>query len=339
MIIKDAIECFYQRVDLSHDDMTQLMRAIMSGEVPPVSIAAFLVGIQVKGPTVEEVAAAAAVMREFSTTVPVDRPERLIDTCGTGGDGTKTFNISTASAFVVAAGGGVVAKHGGRSVSSSSGSADVLEALGARLDLSPESVASCIEEVGIGFMFAPAHHSAMKFAAPVRRELGVKTLFNVLGPLTNPAGAKRQVMGVFDRRLLVQQARVLQRLGSTRAMIVHGENGLDEMSPSGLTHVAELRDDEVREYQVSLEALGVTPINLDDIKVADLGSAVRVFRGALSGAHRSGKTAVVLNAAASFYTLGMVENLDGGVALAAATIESGGAEEKMNEFIAFTRRD
>ncbi len=339
MIIKDAIECFYRRVDLSHDDMTTLMRAIMSGEVPPASMAAFLVGIQVKGPTVEEVAAAAAVMREFSTTVLVERPERLIDTCGTGGDGTKTFNISTASAFVVAAAGGAVAKHGGRSVSSSSGSADVLEALGARLDLPSESVTSCIEEVGIGFMFAPAHHAAMKFAAPVRRELGVKTLFNVLGPLTNPAGAKRQVMGVFDRRLLVQQAQVLQRLGSTRAMIVHGENGLDEVSPSGLTYVAELRDGTVREYQVSLEALGVTPIELDDIKVPDLEAAVRVFRGALSGGHSSGKTAVVLNAGASFYTLDMVTTLGEGVDLAVTTIESGGAEAKLNEFIAFTHRD
>ncbi|MDA0830795.1 MAG: anthranilate phosphoribosyltransferase [Proteobacteria bacterium] len=339
MIIKDAIECFYQRVDLSHDDMTQLMRAIMSGEVSPVLIAAFLVGIQVKGPTVEEVAAAAAVMREFSTTVPVDRPERLIDTCGTGGDGNKTFNISTASAFVVAAAGGFVAKHGGRSVSSSSGSADVLEALGARLDLSPESVASCIEDVGIGFMFAPAHHAAMKFAAPVRGEMGVRTLFNVLGPLTNPAGAKRQVMGVFDRRLLVQQAHVLKRLGSTCAMIVYGENGLDEMSPSGLTHVAELRDGAVREYQVSLEALGVAPVDLDDIKVADLAAAVRVFKGALSGDHEPAKAAVVLNAAASFYTLDMVTTLGEGVALAATTIESGGAQAKLNEFITFTHRD
>ena len=337
MIIQEAIECFYRRGDLSHEQMKIIMRAIMSGDVPPELTAAFLVGIQVKGPTVEEVSAATAVIREFSMSVNVERTGHLIDTCGTGGDGGKTFNISTASAFVVAAAGGRVAKHGGRSVTSSSGSADVLEALGARIDLEPEDVAECIESVGIGFMFAPAHHKAMRFAAPVRKALGVKTLFNIVGPLSNPAGARRQVMGVFDKNLLVQQALVLKRLGSERAMIVHGENGLDEISPSGLTHVAELRDGEVLEYQLSLKDMNVEPIDLDDIRVEGLEDAVSMFREALSGRFQPGKTALALNAGASLYVLDVVKSLVEGVSLAAEMIETGRAISKLDEFIAFTQ--
>mgnify|MGYP000988169174 FL=1 len=337
MIIQEAIECFYRRGDLSHEQMKIIMRAIMSGDVPPELTAAFLVGIQVKGPTVEEVSAATAVIREFSMSVNVERTDHLIDTCGTGGDGRKTFNISTASAFVVAAAGGRVAKHGGRSVTSSSGSADVLEALGARIDLEPEDVAGCIESVGIGFMFAPAHHKAMRFAAPVRKALGVKTLFNIVGPLSNPAGARRQVMGVFDKNLLVQQALVLKRLGSERAMIVHGENGLDEISPSGLTHVAELRDGEVLEYQLSLKDMNVEPIDLDDIRVEGLEDAVSMFREALSGRFQPGKTALALNAGASLYVLDVVKSLVEGVSLAAEMIETGRATSKLDEFIAFTQ--
>jgi len=337
MIIQEAIECFYRRGDLSHEQMKIIMRAIMSGDVPPELTAAFLVGIQVKGPTVEEVSAATAVIREFSMSVNVERADHLIDTCGTGGDGRKTFNISTASAFVVAAAGGRVAKHGGRSVTSSSGSADVLEALGARIDLEPEDVAGCIESVGIGFMFAPAHHKAMRFAAPVRKALGVKTLFNIVGPLSNPAGARRQVMGVFDKNLLVQQALVLKRLGSERAMIVHGDNGLDEISPSGLTHVAELRDGEVLEYQLSLKDMNVEPIDLDDIRVEGLEDAVSMFREALSGRFQPGKTALALNAGASLYVLDVVKSLVEGVSLAAEMIETGRATGKLDEFIAFTQ--
>jgi anthranilate phosphoribosyltransferase len=337
MTIQEAIECFYRRGDLSHDQMKIIMRAIMSGNVPPELTAAFLVGIQVKGPSVEEVSAATAVIREFSTSVTVERPDHIIDTCGTGGDGRKTFNISTASAFVVAAAGGRVAKHGGRSVTSSSGSADVLEALGARIDLNPEDVARCIESVGIGFMFAPAHHKAMRFAAPVRKALGVKTLFNVVGPLSNPAGAKRQVMGVFDKNLLVQQALVLKRLGSVRAMIVHGENGLDEISPSGSTYVAELRNSEVLEYQLSLKELHIEPIELDDIRVEGLEDAVSMFREALSGKFLAGKTALVLNAGASLYVLDVVTSLADGVILAAEMIENGRAINKLDEFITFTQ--
>jgi anthranilate phosphoribosyltransferase len=317
--------------------MKIIMRAIMSGDVPPELTAAFLVGIQVKGPSVEEVSAATAVIREFSMSVTVERPDHVIDTCGTGGDGRKTFNISTASAFVVAAAGGRVAKHGGRSVTSSSGSADVLEALGARIELTPEDVARCIESVGIGFMFAPAHHKAMRFAAPVRKALGVKTLFNVVGPLSNPAGARRQVMGVFDKNLLVQQALVLKRLGSVRAMIVHGENGLDEISPSGATYVAELRNSEVLEYQLSLKELHVEPIELDDIRVEGLEDAVSMFREALSGRFQPGKTALVLNAGASLYVLDVVTSLADGVSLAAEMIENGRAINKLDEFITFTQ--
>jgi anthranilate phosphoribosyltransferase len=337
MTIQEAIECFYRRGDLSHDQMKIIMRAIMSGDVPPELTAAFLVGIQVKGPSVEEVSAATAVIREFSMSVTVERPDHIIDTCGTGGDGRKTFNISTASAFVVAAAGGRVAKHGGRSVTSSSGSADVLEALGARIELTPDDVARCIESVGIGFMFAPAHHKAMRFAAPVRKALGVKTLFNVVGPLSNPAGARRQVMGVFDKNLLVQQALVLKRLGSVRAMIVHGENGLDEISPSGATYIAELRDGEVLEYQLSLKELHVEPIELDDIRVEGLEDAVSMFREALSGRFQPGKTALVLNAGASLYVLDVVTSLADGVILAAEMIESGRAIRKLDEFITFTQ--
>ena len=336
MTIQEAIEYFYRRGDLSHDQMKIIMRAIMSGDVPPELTAAFLVGIQVKGLTVEEVAAATAVIREFSMSVTVERTDHIIDTCGTGGDGRKTFNISTASAFVVAAAGGRVAKHGGRSVTSSSGSADVLEALGARIDLKPEAVARCIESVGIGFMFAPAHHKAMRFAAPVRKALGVKTLFNVVGPLSNPAGARRQVMGVYDKNLLVQQAAVLRRLGSVRAMIVHGENGLDEISPSGTTHVAELRDGGVLEYQLTLKDLDVKPIDLDDIRVEGLEDAVSMFREALSGKCQAAKTALMLNAGASLYVLDIVKSLVDGVSLAAEMIESGRASSKLEEFIAFT---
>ncbi|MEL0071128.1 MAG: anthranilate phosphoribosyltransferase, partial [Betaproteobacteria bacterium] len=220
--------------------MSHLMRKIMSGALPELQIAGFLTALQVKGLTVEEVHAAASVMREFSLKVSVNDTETLVDTCGTGGDGVKTFNISTAAAFVVAAAGGRVAKHGGRSVSSSSGSADVLEALGVNIALTPQQVAKCIDEEGVGFMFAPSHHTAMKYAGPVRKELGVRTIFNILGPLTNPADAKIQVMGVFDRSLLRLQAEVLKKFGSRRALIVRGDDGLDEISPVSNTSIAEL---------------------------------------------------------------------------------------------------
>ena len=336
MRIQDVVEQFFKGQDLSHDQMVEAMRLIMGGSVPPELIAGFLVGLQVKGYTVTEITAATEVMRELSSKVEVADKERLVDTCGTGGDGTKTFNISTAASFVVAAAGGRVAKHGGRSVSSSSGSADVLEALGARIDLEPAQISECLNEVGVGFMFAPAHHSAMRYAAPIRKKLGIKTLFNVLGPLTNPAGAKRQVMGVYDPALLVKQAEVLQNLGSTRAMIVCGDNGLDEISPSGVTHVAELHEGRISEYTVCIEDFGLAPVDLSSICVNGVDQAVKILRDSLSGEFEQGKTAVSLNAGAALYVLGLFESLQESVGLARSVIESGAALEKLEEFVAYS---
>ncbi len=336
MMIREVLGQFLKGQDLSHDQMVEAMRMIMGGRVPPELIAGFLVGLQVKGYTVTEMTAAAQVMRELSSKVEAADEEKLVDTCGTGGDGTKTFNISTAASFVVAAAGGRVAKHGGRSVSSSSGSADVLEALGARIDLEPAQISECLNEVGVGFMFAPAHHSAMRYAAPIRKKLGIKTLFNVLGPLTNPAGAKRQVMGVYDSALLVKQAEVLQNLGSTRAMIVCGDNGLDEISPSGVTHVAELHEGRISEYTVCIEDFGLAPVDLSSICVNGVDQAVKILRDSLSGEFEQGKTAVSLNAGAALYVLGLFESLQESVGLARSVIESGAALEKLEEFVAYS---
>ena len=336
MMIREVLEQFLNGQDLSHDQMVEAMRMIMGGSVPPELIAGFLVGLQFKGYTVTEMTAAAEVMRELSLKVEVVDREKLVDTCGTGGDGTKTFNISTAASFVVAAAGGRVAKHGGRSVSSSSGSADVLEALGARIDLEPEQVSECLNEVGVGFMFAPSHHSAMKHAAPVRKALGVKTLFNVLGPLTNPAGAKRQVMGVYDSALLVKQAQVLQKLGSSRAMIVCGDDGLDEISPSGVTHVAELQEGRISEYTVCVEDFGLAPVDLLSLRVDDVEQAVKMLSDSLSGEFEQGKTALSLNAGAALYVLGFRESLRESVGLARSVIESGAALAKLEEFVEYS---
>ena len=254
---QEALQRTIEHREIFPDEMLSIMRRIMSGEVTPVMIAALTVGLRVKKETVGEIAAAAQVMREFATKVPMAGDERLVDTCGTGGDAAHSFNISTAAAFVAAAAGAKVAKHGGRSVSSKSGSADVLEALGADINLSPENVARSIMETGVGFMFAPNHHSAMKHAGPVRKELGVRTIFNILGPLTNPAGAKNQVMGVFHPDLVGIQAHVLQRLGSRHVMIVHGLESLDEISVAGPTLIGELKDDTVREYQIKPADFGL----------------------------------------------------------------------------------
>src|SRR6187401_1396854 len=257
LTVQEALQRTIEHREIFHDEMLQLMRQIMSGEVSPVMIAALTVGLRVKKETIGEIAAAAQVMRELSTKVEVADSAGLVDIVGTGGDSAHTFNISTASMFVAAAAGARVAKHGNRSVSSKSGSADVLEALGANIQLSPQAVATCIEETGIGFMFAPNHHAAMKHAGPVRRELGVRTIFNILGPLTNPAGAKNQVMGVFHPDLVGIQAHVLQRLGSRHVMIVHGLESLDEISVAGPTLIGELKDDTVREYQIKPADFGL----------------------------------------------------------------------------------
>jgi anthranilate phosphoribosyltransferase len=323
--------------EIFREEMLALMRSIMTGEVPPTLIAAILIGLRVKKETIGEIAAAAEVMREFATRVPVDDTPNLIDTCGTGGDSAQSFNISTAAMFVAAGAGAKVAKHGGRSVSSKSGSADVLEALGANVNLTPAQVARTIEDSGIGFMFAPNHHSAMKYAAPVRKELGVKTLFNILGPLTNPAGARQQVLGVFHPDLVGIQARVLQRLGSRRVMVVHGVEGLDEIALSGATMIAELKDGEIREYTVSPADFGLRAADPAAIRVSNVDESKAMMLGALDNAETAARDIVALNAGASIYVAGLAPTLREGVALALQTIRSGAARRKVDEFVAATQ--
>ncbi|HEV7800288.1 MAG TPA: anthranilate phosphoribosyltransferase [Burkholderiales bacterium] len=323
--------------EIFREEMLALMRSIMTGEVPPTLIAAILIGLRVKKETIGEIAAAAEVMREFATRVPVDDTPDLIDTCGTGGDSAQSFNISTAAMFVAAAAGAKIAKHGGRSVSSKSGSADVLEALGANINLAPTQVARTIVQVGIGFMFAPNHHSAMKFAAPVRKELGVKTLFNILGPLTNPAGAKQQVMGVFHPDLVGILARVLQRLGSRRVMIVHGLDGLDEIALSGRTMVAELKGGEIREYTVTPQDFGLKTSDTAAIRVSNVDASKAMMLDALEDQDGPARDIVAVNAGASIYVAGRAGSLADGVQLALATIKSGAARRKVDEFVTCSR--
>jgi anthranilate phosphoribosyltransferase len=334
---QDALNRVIEHREIFREEMLSLMRAIMSGEVSPGLIAAILIGLRVKKETIGEIAAAAEVMREFATRVPVADEPQLIDTCGTGGDGAHTFNISTTAMFVAAAAGAKIAKHGGRSVSSTSGSADVLEALGANINLTPPQVGRTIGETGIGFMFAPNHHSAMKHAAPVRKELGVKTLFNILGPLTNPAGAKQQVMGVFHPDLVGIQARVLERLGSRRVIIVHGLEGLDEISVSGPTLVAELRDGRISEYTVTPEDFGLRRADASAVRVESVEESKAMMLGALENKPGAGRDIVALNAGASIYVAGIADSLRDGIAKAFAVLESGAARRKVDEFVASTR--
>lgn len=334
---QDALTRVIEHREIFRDEMLALMRRIMSGEVSPTLIAAILIGLRVKKETIGEIAAGAEVMREFATRVSVPDAPNLIDTCGTGGDAAHTFNISTAAMFVAAAAGARIAKHGGRSVSSKSGSADLLEALGANINLTPEQVAATIERTGVGFMFAPNHHSAMKYAAPVRRELGVKTLFNILGPLTNPAGARQQVMGVFHPDLVGIQARVLQRLGSRRVMIVHGLEGLDEISVRGPTLVAELKDDRIEEYTIEPGDFGLKPANAAAIRVAGVDESKAMVLAALENQDGAARDIVALNAGASIYVAGLTGTLADGVKKALETLKSGAARSKVDEFVACTR--
>jgi anthranilate phosphoribosyltransferase len=334
---QEALTRVIEHREIFHEEMLSLMRQIMSGEVSAPLIAAIVVGLRVKKETVGEIAAAATVMREFATKVEVADHANLVDTCGTGGDSAHTFNISTAAAFVASAAGAKVAKHGGRSVSSKSGSADVLEALGANIGLKPGQVARCIDELGAGFMFAPAHHGAMKHAAPVRKELGVRTIFNILGPLTNPAGARNQLMGVFHPDLVGIQARVLQRLGSRHAMIVHGADGLDEISISGETMIAELKDDHVREYLVRPEQFGVARAPLETIRAIDAGVAREMLVAAVGNEPGPARDIVALNAGAAIYVAGLAPSHEAGVARALEVMASGAAKRKLEEFVAFTR--
>jgi anthranilate phosphoribosyltransferase len=337
MTPQEALTRVIEHREIFREEMLSLMRSIMSGEVSPALIAAIITGLRVKKETIGEISAAAEVMREFATKVPVPDDPRLIDTCGTGGDGAHSFNISTAAMFVAAAAGAKIAKHGGRSVSSKSGSADVLEALGANINLEPEGVARSIAEVGVGFMFAPNHHRAMKHAAPVRKELGVKTIFNILGPLTNPAGARQQVMGVFHADLVGIQARVLQRLGSRRVIIVHGMEGLDEISISGPTAVGELKDGEIREYTVTPGDFGLPVYAETAIRVDGVEQSRAMLLAALENKEGAARDVVALNAGACIYVAGLAETLAGGVKLAQSVMASGAARRRLDTFVAFTR--
>ncbi len=337
MTPQDALKRLIEHREIFHEEMLSLMRQIMRGEVSPVMIGAILIGLLVKKETIGEIAAAAQVMREFATRVEVRDTTHLVDTCGTGGDAAHTFNISTAAAFVAAAAGAKVAKHGGRSVSSKSGSADVLEALGVNINLPPEQVARAIDEVGLGFMFAPNYHAAMKHAAPVRRELGVRTLFNILGPLTNPAGAPNQVMGVFHPDLTGIQAHVLQRLGSRRALIVHGREGLDELSISGETLVAELRDGEVREYVVSPEQFGLPTHDLRTLQVESVEESRDRVLKALDNQPGPERDIVALNAGAAIYAAGLTDSLADGVDRAREVMATGEPRRRLDALIAFGR--
>jgi len=334
---KQALERVIEHREIFREEMTALMRQIMTGEVSPTLIAAILIGLRVKKETVGEIAAAATVMRELSMKVPLDITQTLVDTCGTGGDGAHTFNISTAAMFVAAAAGARVAKHGGRASSSQSGSADVLEALGMTLNLTPAQVAICVEQAGVGFMFAPNHHSAMKHAAPVRRELGVRTMFNILGPLTNPAGAANQVMGVFHADLVGILARVLKELGSRNVMVVHGRDGLDELSISGDTFVGELRDGAVREYTVHPSDVGLPVHALDTLRVADVQASRDMLLAALDGSFAPARDIVLLNAGASLYVAGVADSLRDGVVRARTAVESGAARARLDTLVELTR--
>ncbi|MDW8470047.1 MAG: anthranilate phosphoribosyltransferase [Burkholderiales bacterium] len=336
--IAEAIQRTVEHREVFHDEMLQIMRQIMRGELTPAQIAGFIIGLRVKKETIGEIAAAAQVMREFATPVKVKNDRNLVDTCGTGGDAAHTFNISTAAAFVAAAAGARVAKHMGRAVSSSTGSAEVLEALGANIALSPEQVAQAIEKTGVGFMFAPAHHSAMKYAAPVSKELGVRTIFNILGPLTNPAGAKNQVMGVFHPDLVGIQVRVLQRLGSRHVMVVYGMDGLDEISISGPTMVGELVKGEIREYEIHPSQFGLELYDRRAIQVNTVEESKAMILAVLENQPGPALNIVLANAGAAIYVAGVAKSLEAGIARARRAIASGAARRKLEEFIAFTKR-
>ena len=334
----EALTRVIEHREIFHDEMLALMRRIMNGEMSPVMIAAIAIGLRVKKETIGEITAAATVMREFATPVPVLDRTHLVDIVGTGGDSSHTFNISTASVFVAAAAGARVAKHGGRSVSSTSGSADVMEALGAHINLAPDLVAACLQETGIGFMFAPNHHSSMKHAAPVRKELGVRTIFNILGPLTNPAGAPNQLLGVFHPDLVGIQVRVLQRLGSEHVMVVHGMNGMDEISLSGETSVGELKNGEVKEYIVHPSDFGLPVYDSRTLRVANQQESVACIRRALANEDGPIRDIVLLNAGAALYCADVVASIAEGVRRAREAVASGAALAKLSQFVAATNR-
>jgi anthranilate phosphoribosyltransferase len=339
MNIKQALNQLVNRIDLSTDEMIAVMREIMTGGATPAQIGGFLVALRMKGETIDEITGAATVMRELATPVAIDVPY-LVDTCGTGGDGANLFNVSTAGAFVVAAAGGKVAKHGNRSISSSTGSADVLESAGINLNITPEQVARCVKEIGVGFMFAPAHHSAMKHAIGPRKELALRTIFNMLGPMTNPAQVKRQVIGVFNGELCKPMAEVLKRLGSEHVMVVHAKDGLDEISLATETRVAELKNGQVTEYYLKPEDFGIASQSLIGLAVTSAQESLILIKDALGKRNTdAGKKAadiIALNAGAAIYVSGVANTMKDGVEMARDAIASGLAGEKINELAAFT---
>ena len=335
MKIQEAIAALIDGHDLEAGAMASVMQSVMTGQTTPAQIGALLVALRMKGETPDEIVAAARVMRELATRVEV-ATDGLVDTCGTGGDASGTFNISTASALVAAAAGARVAKHGNRSVSSRSGSADVLQALGVHLGITPEGVGTCIERVGVGFLFAPAHHGAMRHAIGPRRELGVRTIFNVLGPLTNPAGAPNQVLGVFSAQWVRPLAEALQKLGSRHVLVVHAEDGLDEISISAPTQVAELRDGTVHEYRVTPEDFGLQRAPVEQIQVDGIDASAAMIRAVLDAAPGPARDVVLLNAGAALYVSGRVDSHAEGVAEAARAIDSGAAAERLRQLVELT---
>jgi anthranilate phosphoribosyltransferase len=335
--MSQAINKVLTRQNLSEEEMTSVMRTIMTGGATPAQIGGFLVGLRMKGETVVEISAAASVMRELAFGVSISGLEYPVDIVGTGGDASGTFNVSTACMFVAAAAGCHVAKHGNRSISSKSGSADALEAAGVRLDLSPERVAQCVREVGVGFMFAPGHHSAMKHAIGPRKEMGVRTIFNVLGPLTNPANVPNLLLGVFANELLEPIAEVMQRLGSRHAMVVHSRDGLDEISIGDATEVAELKQGQIRRFSINPEDFGVARSSLDGIKVRDASESLAMIRGVLEDKPGPARDIVMINAGAAIYTAGLAESLKEGVQKADTAIASGEARNRLDRLVVLTQ--
>ena len=332
MDMQSAIKTVLASKDLTADEMNNVMRIIMTGEATPAQIGGFLVGLRMKGETVDEIASAAKVMRELATGVKVNG-DHVVDIVGTGGDGSNTFNISTACTFVVAAAGGTVAKHGNRSVSSKSGSADLLEAAGVKLDLNAEQVAKCINEVGVGFMFAPMHHSAMKHAIGPRKEMAVRTIFNVLGPLTNPAGAPNQLLGVFEDALVEPLAEVLNKLGSNHVMVVHSEDGMDEISIGAATNVSELKDGKVTSYKITPEEFGFTKSNISELAVSGAEESLAVITKVLDNEDGPAKDIVKFNSGAAIYVAGLADSLKSGIEKAEEVIASGAAKAKLEELV------
>ena len=335
---QEALQRTIEHREIFHDEMLHLMRQIMKGEITPLMVAAILTGLRVKKETIGEISAAAMVMRELSTKVDTPHNPHFVDIVGTGGDGAHTFNISTASMFVAAAAGATVAKHGNRSVSSKSGSADVLEALGARIDLTPQQVGESIETIGCGFMFAPNHHPAMKNVAPVRREMAVRTIFNILGPLTNPAGAPNTLMGVFHPDLVGIQVRVMQQLGADHVMVVWGKDGMDEISLGAATLVGELKNGKITEYEVHPEDFGLAMVSNRSLRVADAAESKAMLLEALENKPGTPREIVTLNAGAALYTANLEDSIGAGIARAREAIASGAARKKLDEFISFTHK-